>query len=110
MHGFTWSIGLSLGAGGTIGGVIWNGPAYRAGLVKGGKLIAVNGLSYEDSDDMAAAIKLAGTSKEPIELLVQNDREFRTVQIPYHDGLRYPHLVRDPGKPALLDDLLAPLK
>ena len=110
VHDFTWSIGLVLGSGGTIGGVIWNGPAYHAGLVKGGKLIAVNGLSFEDADDLAAAIKLAATGKEPIELLVQNDREFRTVQIAYHDGLRYPHLVRDAGKPALLDDLLAPLK
>ena len=110
VHDFTWSIGLAIGSGGTIGSVIWNSPAYRAGVVKGGKLIAVDGLSYEDADELAAAIKLAATAKEPIELLVQNDREFRTLQVDYHGGLRYPHLVRDPGKPALLDDLLAPLK
>ncbi len=109
MHDFTWSIGLSLGSGSTIGSVIWNGPAYRAGLVKGGKLIAVNGLSYEDSADLTSAIKLAATSKDPIELLVQDDRHFRTVRIDYHDGLRYPHLERVAGKPALLDDLLTPL-
>jgi len=28
----------------------------------------------------------------------------------YHGGLRYPHLERLPGTPALLDDLLAPRK
>ncbi len=110
VHDFTWSIGLSLGSGGAIGSVIWSGPAYRAGLVKGGKLIAVNGISFEDADDLSAAIRLAATSKDPIELLVQEDRHFRTLHIDYHDGLRYPHLERVPGKPALLDDLLAPLK
>ena len=109
-HDYTWSIGLTLRGGGLIGNVIWNSPAFRAGLVKGGKLIAVNGLSFEEPDELSSAIKLAATSKEPIELLVQDDRQFRTVRIDYHDGLRYPHLQRIEGKPALLDDLLAPLK
>ena len=107
---FTWSIGLSLRSGGVIGDVIWDSPAYRAGLVKGGKLIAINGISYDEPEDLIAAIKLAVTDKSPIELLVQDDRHFRTIDLPYHAGLRYPHLERISGRPALLDDLLAPLK
>jgi predicted metalloprotease with PDZ domain len=109
-HDYTWSVGFSLGSGGTVSGVLWNSPAFRAGLVRGSKLIAVNGISYEDSSDLTDAIKLAKTSKAPIELLVQDDRHFRTLQLDYHDGLRYPHLERVAGKPALLDDLLAALK
>ncbi len=109
-HDFTWSIGLSLGSGSTIGSVVWNSPAYRAGLVRGGKLVAVNGLSFEDATDLSSAIKLAAHAAEPIELLVQYDRHFQTVRIDYHDGLRYPHLQRVADKPALLDDLLTPLK
>jgi len=29
--------------------------------------------------------------------------------VDYHDGCRYPILVRDPDKPDLLDDILKPL-
>jgi predicted metalloprotease with PDZ domain len=110
VHDFTFSVGLIVGSGGGIEGVIWNSPAYRAGLVKGGKIIAVNGLSYEGADDLAGAITLAQTSRTPIDLLVQEDRHFRSVSIAYYDGPRYPHLERVAGTPALLDDLLAPLK
>jgi predicted metalloprotease with PDZ domain len=110
-HDYTWSVGFSMKKNGTITGVLWNGPAFRAGLTRGGKIIAVNGLAYEDDySEMADAIKLAKTNKAPIELLVQDDKHFRTLHIDYHDGLRYPHLERVAGKPALLDDLLAPLK
>ncbi len=107
---FTWSVGLDIGGEGSIKGVEWNSPAFRAGLTVGGKIIAINGLAYQDASDMVTAIKLAKTATAPIEVLVQEDRHFRTVQIDYHGGLRYPHLQRVQDKPALLDDLLAPLK
>lgn len=109
-HDFSWSVGLRLGENGAISDVIWNSPAFRAGLVKGGKIVAVNGLSFEDADDLESAIRLAKTGTTPIELLVQDERHYRTVQIAYHGGLRYPKLERVAGKPALLDDILAPLK
>jgi predicted metalloprotease with PDZ domain len=110
LHDFTWSLGLSVGNASTVTSVIWGGPAWHAGLARGGKIVAVNGLSFEDPAELAAAIKLAASSKDPIELLVQDDRHFRTLRIDYHGGLRYPHLERVPGKPALLDDLLTPMK
>ena len=108
-HDFTGSLGLRLGSGPAITDVIWDSAAFRAGLVKGGKIIAVNGLSFENADDVAAAIRLAHGTSAPIELLVQDGRQFRTVRIDYHDGLRYAHLQRVPGQPALLDDILSPL-
>ncbi len=46
---------------------------------------------------------------DPIALIVSNGERFRTVEIDYHDGLRYPHLERVEGAPARLDDILAPL-
>lgn len=110
VHDFTWSVGLTLGTAGRIDGVIWSSPAYQAGIVKGGKIIAINGISFEDADELGAAIKLAATAKDPIELLIQDDRHFRTVQVSYHGGLRYPHLTRTANRPALLDDLLTALK
>jgi len=110
VHNLLFSIGLVINDGGKIVEVGWNSAAFRAGLVVGGKIIAINGLAYEKAEDLVAAIKLAKSSPEPIELLVRDDRHFRTVSVPYHEGLRYPHLERVEGKPALLDDLLAPIK
>ena len=109
-HDFSGSIGVTLGPHADIIDVIWNSPAWRAGLARGGKIIAIDGLAFETADDLGAAIKLAHTDPAPIELLVQDDRHFRTLRIDYHDGLRYPHLQRAAGTPALLDDILAPLK
>ena len=43
-----------------------------------------------------------------IELLVKNGDRYRTVQIDYHDGLRYPHLEREGSAPARLDQILTP--
>ncbi len=109
MADFSYSIGLGL-RGASIGSVSWGGPAFKAGLTVGEKIIAVNGLAFDDGDTLSDAIKLAHTNKAPIELLLQADQHFRTVRIDYHDGLRYPHLERVPNTPALLDDILAPVK
>jgi hypothetical protein len=35
-------------------------------------------------------------------LIVREGDQFRTVQLDYRGGLRYPHLERDPARPALL--------
>ena len=37
---------------------------------------------------------------------MKNFDEYKTVRIDYHDGLKYPHLVRDTGKPDTLGVLL----
>jgi len=110
-HDFADSVGISLaGDVSTISGIVWNSPAWSAGLMKGGKILAVNGLAFDDGDDLAAAIKLSHRTNDPIELLLQYGKHFRTVQLNYTGGLRYPHLERVAGTPALLDELLAALK
>jgi len=43
-------------------------------------------------------------------LLVKDGDRIRTVALDYHDGLRYPHLERDSGAPARLDQILTPRK
>jgi predicted metalloprotease with PDZ domain len=107
---FTYSLGLSLAEGGTLASVQWDSPAFRAGLAAGGKLIAVNGLAYDEPSDLESAVKLAATTRAPIELLVRYGNHFSGVKIDYHGGLRYPRLERIPGTPDRLDDILAPLK
>jgi predicted metalloprotease with PDZ domain len=107
---FSYSLGLQLGEEGAIEAVQWDSPSFRAGLAGGTKLVAINGLAFDDADELASAIRLAKTGSAPIELLVQDGKHFRTVKIDYHGGLRYPRLERIPNTPDRLDDILAQLK
>lgn len=102
----TYSIGLTLGKDGLIGDVLWEGPAFKAGLAEGTTIVAVNGEAY-DVDALKEAVRLAKASPAPVELLVKTKDTFRTVRIPYHGGLRYPHLARVGTGPARLDAILA---
>ncbi|MDB6166444.1 MAG: putative protease with the C-terminal domain, partial [Lacunisphaera sp.] len=101
----SYSGGLTLGAEGAILGVAWDSPAFNAGLTVGTKIIALNNRAF-DADQFKAAIK----AKKPLSLLVRTGDIFRTVELNYHDGLRYPRLEKIPGSPAAgsLDALLAP--
>jgi predicted metalloprotease with PDZ domain len=105
----TYSIGVVLNREGAISDVMWDGPAFKAGLTSGTQIVAVNGVAY-DADNLKAAIKAAKGTAEPIELLVKTGDRYRTVRIDWREGLRYPHLERDGSGPAKLDDILAPRK
>ena len=84
-------------------------PAFNAGVTVGSEIVAVNDIAY-DSDKLKDAIKDAKGTKTPIQLLIKRGDIYRQVAIDYHGGLRYPHLERMPGTPALLDDILAARK
>jgi predicted metalloprotease with PDZ domain len=104
---FVYSLGLALDKDGEIGDVRWDGPAFNAGLGSGTKVVAVNGIAY-DKDVLADAVKAAQASKTPIMLLVREFDRFRTVELDYHGGLRYPHLERIAGTPDRLSRIFAP--
>ena len=101
---FVYSLGLSLDKEGEIGDVRWDSPAFNAGLGTGTTVIAVNGQEY-DKDVLEDAVKAAKDSKAPIKLMVKEFDRYRTVDVDYHGGLRYPHLERIEGKP----DRLTPI-
>jgi predicted metalloprotease with PDZ domain len=103
-----YSIGLQLGSDGTIADVLWNGPADKAGLAPGEKIMAVNDKIYS-GDALREAIREAKGSSKPIRVIVQADSFVSTMQIDYHDGERYPALERVDGKTAYLDDIIKPL-
>ena len=105
----TFSLGVALGKDGELSAVQWDGPAFNAGLTKGQKIIAVNGLVY-DPDRLKDAISGARGAGDPVELIVKSGDRIRVVKIPYRGGLRYPHLERIPGTPDRLGDILEPRK
>jgi len=86
---------------GEIVDVLWNSPAFEAGLAPGLKIIAIDGEAF-DPDLFTSAITRAQRDKAPIELLVANQDYYSTVRIKYDGGNKYPQLVRIEGKPDLL--------
>jgi predicted metalloprotease with PDZ domain len=106
---FSDSLGLVIDSTNAAGDVTWDSPAFKAGVTVGSQIVAVNGVAY-DADRLKDAIKNAKTDKAPIQLLIKRGDIYRTVAVDYHGGLRYPHLERVPGTPALLDGVLAPRK
>lgn len=105
---FSYSLGLVVDKDETLSQVIWDGPAFTAGLTVGTTILAVGGRDYSD-DVLRAAIADAARSRRPIELMVRRGDRFSMVSIPYYGGLRYPRLERIGSGPAALDRLLAPL-
>jgi predicted metalloprotease with PDZ domain len=102
----TYSLGVSIGKDGSIGDVLWDGPAFKAGLSPSMTVVAVNGHDYS-ADALKDAVTAAAKDKsQPVELLVKNFDEYKTIRIDYHDGLKYPHLVRDTSRPDTLTTLL----
>ncbi|MFL6843304.1 MAG: M61 family metallopeptidase [Allosphingosinicella sp.] len=105
----TFSGGFSVSTkDGNVTTVIWDSPAFDAGLTVGSKILAVNGRTF-DGDGLKRAIAAAGKSKEPVRLLVQSGDSFRTAELAWHGGLRYPRLQPTAGGKGSLDALLQPL-
>jgi predicted metalloprotease with PDZ domain len=102
----TYSLGLSLNREAMITSVLWDGPAFKAGLTVGGKIIAVNGIAY-DMDLLKEAITNA-KSGPPVSLIVKDGDHYRVVAIDYHAGLKYPRLARIDGTPDRLSAIYAP--
>jgi predicted metalloprotease with PDZ domain len=103
-----YSIGLSAAADGTISDVRFFGAADKAKLSPGQKIYAINGKVFS-GDNLKAAIKAAKGTAEPIHLILEQDGFVTMADINYHDGERYPTLVRVDGTPDYLDDITKPL-
>jgi predicted metalloprotease with PDZ domain len=106
---FTWSIGLTITGTGKVNDVRWDGPAFKAGVSTGSTIVAVNGLEYS-KDALKEAITAAKDGKTPIALTVKYQGRFRTIDVDYHGGLQYPHLVRVEGTPDYLSEIIAARK
>lgn len=107
---YSYSIGFTVQRDGArLGEVVWDSPAFRAGLSAGMQLIAVGGKAFDHEllrEAITAAAQPGATGE--IELLVRHFDDYRTVRVAYRGGLRYPHLERIPGTPDRLAALLKP--
>jgi predicted metalloprotease with PDZ domain len=104
-----YSVGLTVGEGGKVSAVSWDGPAFKAGVTVGTQLLAVNGRAYSN-DELKAAITAAKGNSQPIQLLIRQNDQMRTVPVQWNGGLRYPHLEKVGKGETGIDKLLEPKK
>jgi predicted metalloprotease with PDZ domain len=93
--------------GSTIGDIVPRSPADLAGASPGSHLIALNGYKWSKEllhDTLAAPADASGK----ITLLVQKDDMFKTLELKYSGGERYPNLSRRPGTEDLLAKIAHP--
>ncbi len=101
-----YSIGLSVDQTGKITLVQWDSPAFKAGLNTSLTITGVNGQAFS-ADQLRSAVTATKAGMQ-VELLFKVGDTFKTVRLDYAGGHRYPRLERIAGKPAYLDDILAP--
>jgi predicted metalloprotease with PDZ domain len=94
----------------TIGDVIPGSPADAAGASPGSRVIALNGYhwSKELLQDTLAASADTGAGRGKLTLLVEKDETFKTLELQYAGGERYPNLVRESGSADLLAQIAKP--
>lgn len=100
-----YGVGLITGNDGTVQSVVWDSPAFRAGLVVGDRIIAVNGVEYS-GEMFRAGLRQSVDRKSPLSLIVKQDRRYRTMTLDYSGGLRYPRLEKIGEGESSLDRLL----
>jgi len=105
---FWYSLGLQITGDGTIYDVRWGSPADKAKLAPGQKLLGVNGLVYSGSA-LEQAVTAAKSGTEPIHLIMQSQTYLKPVDIDYHEGMKFPVMVRVEGTRDYLDEITEPL-
>jgi predicted metalloprotease with PDZ domain len=98
------SLGAQVRSNGTIRSVVWNGPAFRAGLAPGIRIAEVNGKPFSPAVVMEA---IAASPAMPIHLTMQVNDASQDVLVPDAGPLRYPHLERIAAAHDWLTPLLA---
>ena len=103
----SFSLGFIAAKEGELRDVIPGSPAYAAGLGPGMKIIAVNGRKWS-KDVVRAALRSAMHNQQPLSLLAENGEYYKTYDVNYHEGERFPHLVRVEGQANILDEIIKP--
>jgi predicted metalloprotease with PDZ domain len=103
----SYSLGVWIKTDGVIVDVVPRSPGFEAGLIPGVRIVAI-GDSKWSLEAAIREIRSAQRSAVPIRLVTEFSGVVRIVDLNYHDGLRYPQLLRDNTKIDLLAAILAP--
>ncbi|OAO04186.1 peptidase M61 [Sphingomonadales bacterium EhC05] len=103
-------IGLIMGGKGTIKSVVWNSPAFKAGLRSGLTISAVNGQAYSDEQLKQAIIDNEGQDRS-IDIFAKNGGAYHNFLVDFNRGMLYPQLEKIAGEgveESGIDRLLTP--
>jgi predicted metalloprotease with PDZ domain len=108
-HGINamFSVGMFLSTDGRIEDVLWQGPSFKAGLAPGMKVVSIDGRAWS-AQVLHDAVAAARKNKQALQIQARSDGVVKTCAVRYDGGLKYPHLVREQGRPDYLKALLAP--
>lgn len=105
------SVGLIMSNKGVIKSVIWDSPAFKAGLKSALTVSAVNGKAYS-AEILKQAIVDNQTRNGRIEIFAKNGDQYKNFLVDYAGGLVYPNLEKITGEGAIqeggIDRLLKP--
>jgi predicted metalloprotease with PDZ domain len=102
----SFGAGLTVGNDGEVVGVVWDSPAFRAGMAVGNRIVAVNGTEYSPALFRQALAETTDPAR-PIELILRQDKRYRTIRLDYSGGIRYPRLQKTIEGEGSLDRLLS---
>jgi hypothetical protein len=81
--------------------------AASVGIGPGMRVVAVNGRRFS-VDVWHDALRAGKNTAAPLELLIENTDYYKTYQIDYHGGDKYPHLVREESAKDVLSSIVKP--
>lgn len=99
------SLGISLFSN-RVGMVIPGMPAEQAGVTPGMTIVAVNGKKFT-AEKLRDALAESVTKKS-VDFMLEEGDTYRTLVIPYSDGVRFLSMSRDESKPDMLAEILKP--
>jgi len=113
IHHFTrtlFAVGFTTNSDGVIGDVLWNSPAFKAGLAPGMKLVSVNGLTFSPQVFLREIADTSKPGQGKLVFVASDSGVTGSYTLDYTGGLRYAHLERARDKPNYLDQIIAPVK
>jgi predicted metalloprotease with PDZ domain len=102
-----YSIGLLLKDDGEIVDIVEGMPGANVGIGPGMRVVALNGRRFS-LDVWHDALRAGKNTSAPLELLIENTDYYKTYQIDYHGGDKYPHLVREESAKDVLSSIVKP--
>lgn len=101
----SFSVGVTVDKDGVLKDVIPGGPAARAGMAPGMKLLAANGRRYT-SEHLREELRASKGARTPFEVIAEHGDFVRVFPLEWNEGTSYPTLVRNSARPDLLSEIL----
>ena len=96
--------GFVVGEDGIVRTVVWDSPAFRAGMAIGNDITAIGDTEFS-AEAFREAVRATAEGRS-LTLTVRRDKRYRTITLDYSGGLRYPRLEKTGEGQTSLDRLL----